>query len=236
MNPKLTIAGALALLVPVTAPAAAFAQDWSGSSPPPAAQRGYTELRITPPQGGRVYVYDGHRLLGRFDRDGVMLVTSGRGYRVVAMRGDTKVWAGDVMAAGSPIELRWAEQPRAREPLAPPRYEQAPPRYEQAPPRHEQRGREAVISSAELRSLLRELEATPEDQDRLDALAGATSRHAFTTSQASPVLGRFHSDAYRLAALERLQGRLVDREDARTLTWRFRSPSARRFAEEMLGW
>jgi hypothetical protein len=247
MNPKLMIASALALAIPTAAPALAFAQDWSsGRHPAPfTSQRGYTELRISPPPGGQVYVYEGHRLLGRFNQSGRMMVASGRDYHVVAMQGDTQLWSGDVTASGAPLTLTWSPHERFREQIAPPRYEQAPstrpyeapPRWEQAPPAYEPGGYAApVISSSELRSLLREMDSATDDQGRLDALADATPRYAFAVPQADWILGRFRTDAYRLAALQRLEGSLVDRRDAEILLRRFRSPSARQQAQDILGW
>jgi hypothetical protein len=244
MSPKLTIAGALALLAPLV-PASAYAQGWpAGGYPPPyGATQGYTEVRVAPPSGGVVYVYDGHRLLGRFDRPGSVLVPTGRAYRVVALRGDTQIWAGNVTASGSPVDLSWSAQARTREPNTPYGYPAAPPEGTYAtPPPAEPPPYTApsygpqVMPSHELRGLLREMDNTGDDQDRLDALAAAVTRHSFASPQADWILSRFRSDAYRLAALERLRDHLVDREDTGILLQRFRSPGMRMAARELLGY
>ncbi|APR87658.1 hypothetical protein A7982_13007 [Minicystis rosea] len=238
MNLKLTLAGALAL-IPTFVAVPAFAQTWPNgryeSAPPIAQQRGYTELRIAPPQGGQVYVYEGRRLLGRFDQPGSMIVATGRDYRVIASRGDAQIWSGDVTAAGVPVDLNWAGGARYRTPIAPPPAGYAtPPGYDQAPPLA--RPMAPVMTTSELRALLRELDDEDDDQDRMDALAEASARRSFAVPQASWILGRFRSDAYRLVALERLRDRIVGREDAGILLQRFRSPAARQQAAEMLGW
>jgi hypothetical protein len=113
MNIKTTLAGALALLIPAV-PSLAFAQQ-SGypyardyDEPPyatPAAS--VTPLNIVPPAYGSVYVYEGHRLLARFDGPGSVWVPSGGVYRVVAMRGEQMIWSGNAATTGVPVELRW---------------------------------------------------------------------------------------------------------------------------------
>lgn len=258
MNPKHLIVGALALLLPTAAPALAFAQDYA-HLPQAIAPQGYTELRVAPPPGGQVYVYDGHRLLGRFDRAGALMVPTGHPYRVVATRGDTQLWEGNVTAAGVPLDLNWSAVERYREPIAPPppaygygRPYQAPPPsgYYPVPPPQAQEaqpygyggyggygGYQApVIGTRELRSLLHELDTEADDQDRLAAIADAASRYSFAVPQADWILGRFRSDAYRLAALERMRDHIIDRDDAFILLQRFRGVAAREQAQHMLGW
>jgi hypothetical protein len=264
MNPKLMLTGALALIIPTTVPALAYAQGYGYGYPPPqaVAPQGYTELRVAPPPAGRVYVYDGHRLVGRFDSPGEMTVPTGRPYHVVVMRGDTQVWNGDVTAMGTPLDLDWGAGQRYRGPMQPPPaygygyggpfgappppsgYYPTPPRpyegapgYEEAAPPYASEGYAApVIGSPELRSLLREMDQASDDQDRLSALADAALRYSFAVPQADWILGRFHSDAYRLAALERMRGRILDRNDAFILLQRFHATAAREQAQHMLGW
>ncbi|MFT3765530.1 MAG: DUF4476 domain-containing protein [Minicystis sp.] len=229
MNLKLKLAGALALIVPTLASTPALAQGWGPyEAPSPAVPRGFTELRIAPPPGGQVYIYEGHRLLGRFDRPGSMLAPNGRDYRVTAMRGDARLWTGTVTTSGDPINLSWAPVERQREPMA--------PRYEETQPWGPGDVRAPIMSSGELRGLLFEMDRTPGDQNRLDALAAASERHSFTVPQVDWILGRFRSDAYRLAALERMRHRLVDHEDADILIQRFRNAPARAQAARMLGY
>jgi hypothetical protein len=240
MHPKIMIAGALALLAPLE-PTSALAQGWpAGGYPPYGAAQGFTEVRVVPPAGGVVYLYEGHRLLGRFDRPGSVMVPTGRAYRVVALRGDTQIWSGSVTAAGAPLDLSWAAQARTREPNAPSGYAEAPylapPREQETPPPYATPGYgPQVVPDAELRSLLREMDTATTDQDRLDALAAATARYAFAVPQADWILSRFRSDAYRMAALDRLRDRLVDREETLILLQRFRSPAMRLAARELLG-
>ena len=225
---KVMLAGALALAVPMIAPPVALAETGRARSRI-AAPPGYTELRIAPPPGGTVYVYEGHRLLGRFDRDGMMLVATGRDYRVVAMRGDTKLWAGDVSASGAPLELDWsAPPPRFRQPFPPPRGPSAelPPLGQ---PRHE-----VVMSTSTQRTLLRSMDRARDDQARIEALAETTSRYAVSATQAASILVRFRSDAYRLAALEWMRDKIIPTDQAPSLIDRFQSPAARRLAGEIL--
>ena len=254
MNLKLMIGSALALAVPTTMAAPAFAQTWPNgryeSAPPIPQQRGYTELRVAPPPGGQVYIYEGRRLLGRFEQPGTMLVASGRQYRVIASRGDAQLWSGDVMAAGAPVDLNWAGPTRHRTPIAPPPvgyptppgYDQAPPwyptppGYDQAPPRVA-RPVAPIMTTGELRELLRELDDEDNDHDRMDALSEAAQRRSFAVPQASWILSRFRSDPYRLVALECMRDRMIDRDDAGILLQQFRSGPARQQAAEMLrGW
>lgn len=133
-----TLAGALALLAPAaTALAQVPGEDYE--SPCYAQQRPTTPLRVVPPHGGLVYVYDGHRLLGRFGRPGAMTVVTGRSYRIVAMRGDDLIWSGSVGATGAPLDLSWAVQPRYREQTSP-RYPAPPLGYDEWQPRYYEDG------------------------------------------------------------------------------------------------
>jgi hypothetical protein len=224
---QLMLAGALALAAPMIAPPA-FAETGRARSriaTPP----GYTELRVAPPPGGTVYVYEGHRLLGRFDREGAMLVATGRDYRVVAMRGDEKLWAGDVTASGLPLELDWSmPSPRFRQPFPPP----SGPSAEQ-PPLGQSR-HEVVLPQGAQRSLLRQLDRARDDQSRIEALADATTRYALSSAQAASILDRFRTDAYRLAALEWMSQKIIPSDEAPSLVDRFRSPAARRMARDIL--
>lgn len=113
MNIKTTVAGAFALIVSAV-PSLAFAQQPSYpyartyDEPPYAAPEvSSTPLNISPPAYGSVYVYDGRRLLARFDGPGSVWVPSGGVYRVVAMRNDQVVWSGNARTTGVPVELRW---------------------------------------------------------------------------------------------------------------------------------
>lgn len=250
MNLKTTLAGALVLLAPA---ATALAQEpgygYRAPYTVPAPQRSTTQLRIVPPPGGLVYVYDGHRLLGRFDRPSALSVATGRSYRIVAARGDDVLWSGSVGATGAPIDLSWAAEQRTREPImpryaAPPRgYDEAQPRYyeqdpryqEIAPPQASGYGGE-IIPDAILWTLLRTLDQQLVDRDRLEAVSDAAARYAFTVPQVDRVLLRFRSDRYRLMALARVRDRLVDRADAAVLERRFASPSARAEARDLLAW
>ena len=105
-----TLAGALTLLIPLT-PAAASAQEaeypYGYDTPYAPPVTSTTALNIVPPAYGSVYVYDGRRLLGRFDGSGSLWLPTGRVYRVVAMRGEQVVWNGTAATTGVPIELRW---------------------------------------------------------------------------------------------------------------------------------
>jgi hypothetical protein len=129
MNIKTTLAGALALLAPAGTALAQVPGD-GYEAPCYAPQRPTTQLRVVPPPGGLVYVYDRHRLLGRFDRPGAMIVMTGRSYRVVAMRGDDMIWSGTVGAIGDPLDLSWSVEQRYREPSMP-RYPAPPRGYEE---------------------------------------------------------------------------------------------------------
>jgi hypothetical protein len=114
MSIKTTVAGALALLVPAL-PSVALAQ---GYPYPPRYEPSTTPLTLIPPAYGSVYVYEGRRLLGRFDGPGVLWLATGGLFRIVAMRGDQVVWSGDRSTTGAPVELRWP---------APPQYDAAMP-------------------------------------------------------------------------------------------------------------
>lgn len=228
MNIRTSVAAVAALALPmIVAPPAQASQ--RVLAPPMTAPPGYTELQVGPPAGGTVYVYEGHRLLGRFDRAGSMLVPSGRDYRVVATRGDTQLWSGDVTAAGAPLSLDWSQPQRARQPFPPPAFGADVPlgwgHSENTGP---------LLSTASFRSLLRAMDDARDDQPRLDMVADAAGRYTLTTSQAAFILGRFRSDAYRLAALDKMRDRLLDRDDGSSLLDRFRNPSARRFARDLL--
>src|SRR5262245_45324751 len=94
-----TIVGALALVFPALPALAEVPPNGYYGAPYTAPQPERTQLRVAPPPGGSVYVYEGHRLLGRFDRPGSMMVATGRSYRIVAMRGDEQLWRGDVAAS-----------------------------------------------------------------------------------------------------------------------------------------
>jgi hypothetical protein len=114
-------AAALALAFSAV-PSLAHAQEpYGGWEPPvqqapqPQPQQEFTHVRITPPPFGVIYLYDGRRLVGRFDRPGALWLPAGRTYRVVAMRGDQQIWNGWAPATLAPIELRW---PQAGEPCS----------------------------------------------------------------------------------------------------------------------
>jgi hypothetical protein len=110
MNIKTTLAGALALLIPLV-PAVAAAQEaespygYDTQYAPPEVS--VTALNIVPPAYGSVSVYEGRRLVGRFDGSGALWLPTGRVYRVVAMRGDQVLWNGTTTTTGVPIDLRW---------------------------------------------------------------------------------------------------------------------------------
>jgi len=119
MSIKATLTGALALLTTVV-PSLALAQPpgvyipgrvYGGYEAYPPPEPSYTSLNIAPPAYGSVYVYEGRRLIGRFDGPGALWVTAGRVYRAVAMRSDQVVWSGDLNATGAPLELRWPQAP-----------------------------------------------------------------------------------------------------------------------------
>jgi hypothetical protein len=116
------VAGAMALAIPLL-PSLAQAQEpyggWREAPPPP---QEYTQVRVTPPSYGIVYLYEGRRFVGRFDRPGALWLPSGRNYRVVAVRGDQPVWSGYRYAVGQVLELRWpvAGEPCTCSPPLPP--------------------------------------------------------------------------------------------------------------------
>jgi hypothetical protein len=114
MNILIIPAGALALLISAV-PGLAFAQQ---SYPPPypadedetpwgQPQVSVTPVDVVPPAYGSVYLYDGRRLLARFDGPGALWLPTGGVYRVVAMRGERIVWNGSTTTAGVPVSLRW---------------------------------------------------------------------------------------------------------------------------------
>jgi len=124
---KTTLAGMLSLLIHVAPASAQEAENPYGDETSyPAPVSSTTALNIVPPVYGSVYVYDGRRLLGRFDGSGALWLPTGRIYRVVAMRGEQVVWNGSATTTGVPIELRW-QAPRAWYPSTPYPYA-APPR------------------------------------------------------------------------------------------------------------
>ena len=113
MSIMTSLAGTLTLLISLT-PVAASAQEaeypYGYDTPYAAPVSSTTALNIVPPAYGSVYVYDGRRLLGRFDGSGSLWLPTGRVYRVVAMRGEQVVWNGTAATNGVPIELRWQAQ------------------------------------------------------------------------------------------------------------------------------
>jgi hypothetical protein len=116
MNLKSIPAGALALLA-FAVPSSATAQSPDYPYPPPryvVTERSTTPLSVVPPAYGSVFVYEGRRLLGRFDGPGVLWLPTGAVYRIVAMRGDQVVWSGDRSTGGVPVELRWPAPPQYR--------------------------------------------------------------------------------------------------------------------------
>jgi hypothetical protein len=126
MTIKHTVAGALALLVPCV-PSLASAQPvgspcygnepfWAGPG------QSVTAMTVVPPAYGSVFVYEGRRLVGRFDGSGALWLPTGRLYRIVAMRGEQVLWNGNVSTTGAPVELRWPGAPMGyqRRPLTPP--------------------------------------------------------------------------------------------------------------------
>ena len=94
MSIMTSLAGTLTLLISLT-PVAASAQEaeypYGYDTPYAAPVSSTTALNIVPPAYGSVYVYDGRRLLGRFDGSGSLWLPTGRVYRVVAMRGEQVV-------------------------------------------------------------------------------------------------------------------------------------------------
>lgn len=242
MKLKTTLAGTLALLAPA-ATALAQVPGESYETPWIAPQRATTQVRVVPPLGGEVLVYDGHRLLGRFNQPGAMTVVTGRSYRIVATRGDDVIWSGTVGTTGAPLDLSWAPETRYREPTmprypAPPRgYDEGQPRYyDEGPPPEAGVQAAPVMPDVGMRALLRTLDEQSTDADRLEAVSEAASRYAFTVPQVDWMLMRFQSDRYRLAALARVRDRLVDPEDGWALARRFVHPSARAQARAMLAW
>ena len=138
INRSLLAATAVAAAISA-APSPARAQEPFGWEPSvePAPQQELTRVRITPPAYGVVYLYDGRRLVGRFDRPGSLWLPSGRSYRVVAMRADQQIWSGWTPLAYHPIEMRW---PQGGEPCScscPP----PPPNRAPTPPVEEGRTR-----------------------------------------------------------------------------------------------
>jgi hypothetical protein len=110
-----TLGATLALAFPAV-PSVAQAQDSSGYYP-----YGYEEpyapyetststVNIAPPAYASVYLYEGRRLMSRFDGAGALWLPTGHIYRVVAMRGDQVVWSGNISTTGAPIDLRWSPQ------------------------------------------------------------------------------------------------------------------------------
>jgi hypothetical protein len=109
------LSATLAFAIPAV-PSVARAQDSSGYYP----SYGYEEqpyapyetststVNIAPPAYASVFLYEGRRLMSRFDGPGAVWLPTGHIYRVVAMRGDQVVWSGNISTTGAPIDLRWA--------------------------------------------------------------------------------------------------------------------------------
>jgi hypothetical protein len=117
VNIKLTLAGALTLAI-AAVPSLAFAQQSGGYSYGPVAPYtapepvAFTRITIVPPAYGSVFLYDGRRLVGRFDGPGALWMPSGRVYGVTAMRGDQVLWNGSAnVTGGVPVDLRWPAPP-----------------------------------------------------------------------------------------------------------------------------
>jgi hypothetical protein len=113
MSIKSLVAGAVALAI-ACVPTLASAQEVGGSyydpygeAPYVQPQPQYTAVRVVPPAYGSVYLYEGRRLVGRFDGPGAMWLPTGRYYRVVAVRGDQMIWNGGAATTGAPLDLRW---------------------------------------------------------------------------------------------------------------------------------
>lgn len=112
MNIATTLAGALALLA-TAVPAVASAQPFP-SAPRPryfVQEPSVTPFTVVPPAFASIYVYEGPRLLARLDGPGVLWLTTGGVYRVVAMRDEQVIWSGDRPASGAPLEVRWPAPP-----------------------------------------------------------------------------------------------------------------------------
>jgi hypothetical protein len=67
-------------------------------------------VNIAPPAYASVFVYEGRRLMSRFDGPGALWLPAGHVYRVIAMRGDQVVWSGNISTTGAPIDLRWGQR------------------------------------------------------------------------------------------------------------------------------
>jgi hypothetical protein len=109
-----TLGATLALATPAV-PSVAQAQDSSGyysygyeEQPYAPYETSTSTVNVAPPTYASVYVYEGRRLMSRFDGPGALWLPTGHIYRVVAMRGDQVIWTGNISTTGAPIDLRWA--------------------------------------------------------------------------------------------------------------------------------
>jgi len=187
---------------------------YPGEGPHAARPEGYTYLRVVPPFGGTVLVYDRREIIGRFDRAGSMAVPAGQPYRVVAMRGPALIWSGYITASGPTIDLRWDARAEVLQ------------SYEQPP----------VMDAYEHRELLIALGRAWDDTERLRILREETRQRWLLASQVDAILARFGSERLRLRALDVVHRRIVDPEQAGALRRYFRSGVAQRRADELLGW
>ena len=187
---------------------------YPGEGPRAARPEEYTYLRVVPPFGGTVLVYDRREIIGRFDRAGSMAVPAGQPYRVVAMRGPALIWSGYITAAGPTIDLRWDARAEVLK------------TYEQPP----------VMDAYEHRELLISLGRAWDDAERLRILREDTRQRWLLAAQVDAILARFGSERLRLRALDVVHRRIVDPEQAGALQRYFRSEVAQRRAGELLGW
>jgi hypothetical protein len=218
---KTFAAGALALAMVPALPAVARAQAPYGYGEPgawEAPQPQNTLVRVTPPPWGVVYLYEGRRLVGRFDRPGSLWLPMGRSYRVVAMRGDQQVWSGFAETAGSTLDLIWPAprafgrhvprpypaQPYAEEPSARD-YTQQPSPYAGSP------FVAPLIPDQELRQILHALDATEDEGQKLSIVQAAARRFSFTGAAVDRLLARFPSEHFRVRAFDALAPRVIDR-------------------------
>jgi hypothetical protein len=224
MMPKILLAAALELALPSAARAQEPARPWYPpyTYPAPYAQgpvitqnpHDSTQLRVVPAEAGAVFVFDGSRLIGRFDQPGSLNVESGRSYVVVAIQSQRYLWGGDVPISGPSLQLSFRQQ--------------AAPGWTYG------QGQPPAIERYGYRGLLDSLDRQYDDRGRLDILRTEAQRDTFTTEQAHQILERFRSEPDRLEALKVLRNRLVDQDNRFQLTRHFRQAETRRQAIDVL--
>ncbi len=193
------------------APALAHAQEparWAVTAAEP------TTLRLVPPAGAAVTLYDGAVPVARVDRPAALRLATGRTYQVVAHRPGGVVASFALRADGGVIVLGWSaddtlelrslHRTTAGSVAAPP---PAPRRHVRLHAQHR------PMDPASFGALVAAIEAEAFSSDKL-ALVRAARRSSFTTAQLARVVDAFAFDGDRLSVVETLHDRVVDPENA----------------------